>query len=42
MADVEPLESFRAEARDWLADNFDPALKGRHAPMGMVDFRACR
>lgn len=37
MADVEPLEAFRTEVRDWLADNFDPALKGRHDPMGMVD-----
>ena len=35
--DVEPLDSFRTEVRDWLADNFDPALKGRHAPLGMVD-----
>ena len=37
MADVEPLDAFRSEVRDWLADNFDPALKGRHNPMGMVD-----
>lgn len=37
MADAEPLEQFRAEAREWLAANFDPALKGRHNPMGMVD-----
>jgi alkylation response protein AidB-like acyl-CoA dehydrogenase len=35
--DAEPLDSFRAEVRDWLATNFDPALKGRHAPLGMVD-----
>ena len=37
MADVEPLEAFRSEVQDWLSDNFDPALKGRHNPMGMVD-----
>jgi alkylation response protein AidB-like acyl-CoA dehydrogenase len=37
MADAEPLEQFRAEARAWLEENFDPALKGRHNPMGMVD-----
>ncbi len=37
MADMEPLEEFRAEAAEWLAENFDPALKGRNNPMGMVD-----
>ncbi len=37
MADAEPLEQFREEAREWLEANFDPALKGRHNPMGMVD-----
>jgi alkylation response protein AidB-like acyl-CoA dehydrogenase len=28
------LEAFRAEARDWIAANFPPALKGRPAPEG--------
>ncbi|MBC2778483.1 acyl-CoA dehydrogenase family protein [Parasphingopyxis marina] len=37
MADAESLEQFREEARAWLEENFDPALKGRHNPMGMVD-----
>ena len=27
------LESFRAEARDWLAKNFPPSLKGKGAMM---------
>lgn len=37
MADVEPLEEFRAEARAWLEENWIPSLEGRHNPMGMVD-----
>ncbi|RED16202.1 acyl-CoA dehydrogenase family protein [Parasphingopyxis lamellibrachiae] len=37
MAVAESLENFRTEVRDWLTDNFDPALKGRHNPLGMVD-----
>ena len=37
MADAEPTEPFRAEAREWLEENWIPALKGRHHPMGMVD-----
>ncbi|MCA1748168.1 MAG: acyl-CoA dehydrogenase family protein [Parasphingopyxis sp.] len=37
MADAEPIEQFRAEAREWLEGNWIPELKGRHNPMGMVD-----
>ena len=35
MADFGPtdLDTFRAEARDWLAANFPPALKGRGGVM---------
>jgi alkylation response protein AidB-like acyl-CoA dehydrogenase len=37
MADVEPLDAFREETREWLNANFDTALVGRNAPLGMVD-----
>ncbi|WP_298019850.1 acyl-CoA dehydrogenase family protein [uncultured Parasphingopyxis sp.] len=37
MADAEPIEQFREEARSWLEENWIPSLKGRHNPMGMVD-----
>lgn len=37
MADVEPLEQFRAEAREWLEANFPKSLVGREDPMAMVD-----
>lgn len=32
-----PIDAFRAEARDWLAANFPPALKGRDNAMSAID-----
>jgi alkylation response protein AidB-like acyl-CoA dehydrogenase len=34
---VNPLDAFRAEAREWLAANFPPTLKGKDNPLSAID-----
>jgi len=36
-APVNALDAFRAQAREWLAENFDPGLRGKDNSMSAVE-----